>query len=418
VTARVQDYALPEQGFTFQSFPVQFWDLFGSSGTPVRATIADLGPLLLGRLLALNDTQSAVLTVVFKIAADEKLELTDLKDLRKTLEYAGNNAPRLSSAYGNLATASIGSIQRGLIALEQDGMDRFFGEPSLIIKDLLRVENGKGVINILASDRLMLSPKTYSAFLLWLLSKLFTTLPEIGDVDKPKLIFFFDEAHLLFSDAPKALLEKVEQVVRLIRSNGVGVYFISQNPSDIPDTVLGQLSNKIQHALRAYTPKDQKALKAAAASFRANPAFDSQKAIAELGTGEALISFLDAGGTPNPVERAFILPPQGQIGPLDAGERARIIAASLLQRVYAQAQDRESAYELLQERQKNTSDEKALAAQKKEEDKLRAEQEKIAHKEAQTQKAAAKATRDMVGSVVKSVGKPLLREFIKGLFKR
>lgn len=347
VAKRVDEYDLEEKGFKFQAFPVQFWDVFGQQGIPVRATIEDMGPLLLSRLLNLNDTQSAVLTILFKIAKDNDWELIDLKDLKKMLEYIGNDTSKFISSYGNISVASIGAIQRGLITLEQGGVGQFFGEPNLNIDDFIQTESGKGVINILASDKLMNSPKVYSTFLLWLMTKLFEVLPEIGDPDKPKMVFFFDEAHLLFNDAPKVLLEKIEQVVRLIRSKGVGIYFISQSPSDIPDTVLGQLGNRIQHALRAYTPKDQKALKVAAQTFRSNPAYDTEKAISELGTGEALVSFLDAKGVPQQVERAYILPPEGQIGPLDEAVRDKMIKSSLLYRFYAETKDRDSAYEKL-----------------------------------------------------------------------
>lgn len=347
VAKRVDEYDLEEKGFKFQAFPVQFWDVFGQQGIPVRATIEDMGPLLLSRLLNLNDTQSAVLTILFKIAKDNDWELIDLKDLKKMLEYIGNDTSKFISSYGNISVASIGAIQRGLITLEQGGVGQFFGEPNLNIDDFIQTESGKGVINILASDKLMNSPKVYSTFLLWLMTKLFEVLPEIGDPDKPKMVFFFDEAHLLFNDAPKVLLEKIEQVVRLIRSKGVGIYFISQSPSDIPDTVLGQLGNRIQHALRAYTPKDQKALKVAAQTFRSNPAYDTEKAISELGTGEALVSFLDAKGVPQQVERAYILPPEGRIGPLDEAVRDKMIKSSLLYRFYAETKDRDSAYEKL-----------------------------------------------------------------------
>ncbi|MDL2307505.1 DUF853 domain-containing protein [Desulfovibrio sp. OttesenSCG-928-C06] len=388
VMKRVSEYGLAEKGFAIQSFPVEFWDVFGESGAPVRATVQDMGPLLLSRLLNLNDTQSAVLTVVFKIATDEQLEIIDMKDLRRILEYAGANSKQYTARYGNISTASIGAIQRGLIALEHDGVDKFFGEPNLNIDDLIQTRDGKGVINILASDKLMNSPKTYSTFLLWLMSKLFEVLPEVGDPEKPKLVFFFDEAHLLFSDAPKALLEKIEQTVRLIRSKGVGIYFISQTPSDLPDSVLGQLGNRVQHALRAYTPKDQKALKAAAASFRANPGFDTETAISELGTGEALVSFLDAKGAPQPVQRAFIAPPQSQIGPLDAEQRAQMLEASMVNRFYSKTEDRRSAYEALNERLEGASSEQELTERKKAEEKARQEAEKEAEKQRKAEEKA------------------------------
>ncbi|NHZ92378.1 DUF853 family protein [Massilia sp. CCM 8733] len=328
--------------------PVTFWDVFGEAGHPVRATISDLGPLLLARMLNLNDTQEGVLQLVFKIADDNGLLLLDTKDLRSMLQHVGDNAADFLTTYGNISAASIGAIQRGLVALEQQGGDRFFGEPMLNIDDLLQTNaQGKGVVNILAADKLMNAPRLYAVFLLWLLSELFENLPEVGDLDKPKLVFFFDEAHLLFSEAPKPLLQKIEQVVRLIRSKGVGVFFITQNPLDIPDTVLGQLGNRVQHALRAYTPRDQKAVKAAAETFRPNPALDTAQVITELELGEALVSFLDEKGRPNVVERAFILPPASQIGPIDTAERQRAMAQSVVAGVYEQAIDRESAHELI-----------------------------------------------------------------------
>jgi DNA helicase HerA-like ATPase len=328
--------------------PVTFWDVFGEQGHPVRATISDLGPLLLARMLNLNDTQEGVLQLVFKIADDNGWLLLDTKDLRAMLQQVGDNAADYRTSYGNISAASIGAIQRGLIAIEEQGGDQFFGEPMLNIDDLLQTDAaGKGVINILAADKLMHSPRLYAVFLLWLLSELFEQLPEVGDLDKPKLVFFFDEAHLLFNDAPKPLLEKIEQVVRLIRSKGVGVFFVTQNPLDIPDTVLGQLGNRVQHALRAYTPRDQKAVKAAADTFRPNPALDTAQVITELGVGEALVSFLDEKGRPNIVERAFILPPASRIGPLDPATRKAAIAKSVVAGVYERAVDRESAHEII-----------------------------------------------------------------------
>ncbi len=327
--------------------PVVFWDVFGELGHPVRATISDMGPLLLGRLLNLNDTQSGVLQLVFKIADDQGLLLLDLKDLRAMVQHVGENAASFKTEYGNVSAASVGAIQRGLLTLEEQGGDVFFGEPMLDIEDLMQTQDGKGVINVLAAEKLMNSPRLYASFLLWLLAELFERLPEAGDLPKPKLAFFFDEAHLLFSEAPPALLEKVEQVVRLIRSKGVGVYFVTQNPLDIPDKVLGQLGNRVQHALRAFTPRDQKAVKAAADTLRANPAFSAETAITELGVGEALVSFLDEHGRPTVVERGFVLPPSSRIGPLTADERRAAIAASPIAGHYEKLVDRESAYEKL-----------------------------------------------------------------------
>ncbi|MGZ8155996.1 MAG: helicase HerA-like domain-containing protein, partial [Burkholderiales bacterium] len=301
--------------------PVAFWDVYGKAGHPVRATVSDLGPLLFARLLDLNDTQQGVLTLVFKIADDNNQLLLDLKDLRAMLQYVGENAKQFQTEYGNVSAASIGAIQRGLVELEHQGAELLFGEPALDINDLIQTDHGRGVINILAADQLMNSPKLYSTFLLWMLSELFEHLPEIGDPDKPKLVFFFDEAHLLFSDAPKALLEKIEQVVRLIRSKGVGVYFVTQNPLDVPESVLGQLGNRVQHALRAFTPRDQKAVKTAATTMRPNPGLDIEAAITELGVGEALVSFLDEKGRPAIVERVYVLPPASRIGPATPEER-------------------------------------------------------------------------------------------------
>jgi DNA helicase HerA-like ATPase len=335
----------------FEACPVVFWDVFGERGHPVRATISELGPLLLGRMLELNDIQQGVLTLVFKVADDQGLLLLDLKDLRAMLQFVGDNAAELKTRYGNVSAASVGAIQRGLLQIESQGGEKFCGEPALDISDLLQTTGGKGVVNVLAADKLVGSPLLYSTFLLWMLSELFENLPEVGDPEKPKLVFFFDEAHLLFKDAPKPLLDKIEQVVRLIRSKGIGVYFVTQNPLDVPDTVLGQLGNRVQHALRAFTPRDQKAVQAAADTMRANPKIDARTVITELAVGEALISFLDASGVPSVVERAFVLPPGIRLGAIDDAARARIIQASVLAGHYEKAIDRESAYERLQAKQ-------------------------------------------------------------------
>ncbi len=336
------------EDFAFAASPVVFWDVWGKSGHPARATISDMGPLLLGRMLNLNDTQQGVLTLAFKIADDNGLLVLDMKDLRAILQHLGENARDFQVRYGNISAASIGAIQRGLLTLDQQGGEALFGEPMLDIADLLQTDSaGHGVINILAADKLLNSPKLYSTFLLWLLSELYEQLPEIGDPEKPRLVFFFDEAHLLFSEAPKMLLERIEQVVRLIRSKGVGVYFVTQNPMDVPENVLGQLGNRVQHALRAFSPRDQKAVKAAAETMRANPRFSAEQAITELQVGEALVSFLDEKGRPNIVERAFILPPVSRIGPLSSGEREAVVKASVLYGHYEAALDRESAYEIL-----------------------------------------------------------------------
>jgi uncharacterized protein len=335
----------------FAACPTVFWDMYGVQGHPVRATVSDLGPLLLSRILGLNDTQEGVLTLTFKIADDRGLLLLDLKDLRALLQYVGDNAATFQTDYGNVSAVSIGAIQRGLLTLEQQGAERFLGEPMLNVDDLLQTaDGGKGVINILAADKLMQSPKVYSTLLLWLLSELYERLPEVGDPEKPKLVFFFDEAHLLFTDAPKPLLDKIEQVVRLIRSKGVGVFFVTQNPLDVPDTVLGQLGNRVQHALRAFTPRDQKAVKAAAGTMRPNPNFDTEKAIQEVGVGEAVVSFLDEKGRPGMVERVYVLPPASRMGPISPDERKAIVNASPVAGVYEKAIDRESAYEKLKGR--------------------------------------------------------------------
>ncbi|APV51803.1 ATP-binding protein [Betaproteobacteria bacterium GR16-43] len=339
--------ALAIEGFEYRAVPVTFWDVFGDAGHPVRTTVSEMGPLLLGRILDLNETQAGVLAAIFKIADDQGLLLLDLKDLRALLQFAGDNAAQFRTQYGNIATASVGAIQRGLLTLETQGGTKFFGEPALDLADLMQTVGGRGVVNILAADKLLSSPRVYSTLLLWLLSELFESLPEVGDPEKPKLVFFFDEAHLLFNDAPKELLTRIEQVVRLVRSKGVGVYFVTQNPLDVPDTVLGQLGNRVQHALRAFTPRDQAAVKAAATTFRPNPKVNVESAITELAVGEALVSFLDEKGRPEPVERAFIVPPGSRLGPVTADERGKAMAQSLVAGHYEKAVDRESAYEKL-----------------------------------------------------------------------
>jgi uncharacterized protein len=331
--------------------PTTLWDVFGQQGHPVRATISDMGPLLIGRMLALNDTQMGVLNIVFKIADDNGMLLLDLKDLRAMLQHVGDNAKQFTTEYGNISAASVGAIQRGLLQIESQGGEQFFGEPMLNIDDLMQTDGqGHGLINILAADKLMQSPRLYSTFLLWMLSELFEQLPEIGDPEKPKLAFFFDEAHLLFNDAPKVLVERIELVVRLVRSKGVGVYFVTQNPMDIPDSVLAQLGNRVQHALRAFTPKDQKAVKATAQTMRPNPEVNIEAAITELAVGEALISFLDEKGRPGITQRVYVIPPGSQIGPIEDTQRRSLIADSIVAGVYDKTVDRESAYEVLQAR--------------------------------------------------------------------
>ena len=341
---------LPEFGIEnpqFQSCPVRFFDVYGEQGHPMRSTISRMGPDMLGRLMDLNETQTGVLNIVFKIADDNGLLLIDLKDLRAMLNFVGQNAAEFTTKYGNVTSASVGAIQRALLALENQGADKFFGEPDFDIYDLLQCEGGKGIMNVLAADKLMLQPKLYSTFLLWLLSELYATLPEVGEMDLPKLVFFFDEAHMLFEGTSKALTDKIEQVIRLIRSKGVGIYFITQSPADIPENILGQLGNRVQHALRAYTPKDQKAVKAAADTFRANPDFSTYEAITSLSTGEALVSFLDEKGAPKVVERAKVVFPQSQVGAVTAQQREQCIRKSDIYGKYDTVVDRESAYETL-----------------------------------------------------------------------
>ncbi len=335
----------------FEECPVTFWDIFGQQGHPVRTTVSDMGPLLLSRLLNLNDVQSGVLTIVFRIADDGGLHLLDFKDLRSMAQYVGDHASEFETEYGRVSAASVGAIQRGLLTLEEQGADRFFGEPALNLDDLVQTDGrGRGMVNILAADKLMLTSRAYSTFLLWLMAELFERLPEVGDMEKPRLVFFFDEAHLLFADAPQVLLEKIEQVVRLIRSKGVGIYFVTQNPLDIPDVILGQLGNRVQHALRAFTPRDQRAVKAAAETFRQNPKVDVETVITQLGVGEALVSFLDEKGHPGVVERATVLPPHSRIGTITPPERERVIRGSLVFGHYERIIDRESAYEILKAR--------------------------------------------------------------------
>lgn len=344
--------------------PTTLWDVFGEQGHPVRATISDMGPLLLGRMLNLNETQAGVLNLVFKIADDRGLLLLDLKDLRAMLQYVGENASEFTTQYGNVSAASVGAIQRGLLQIETQGGSKFFGEPMLNLSDFMQTNSaGHGMVNILAADKLMNSPRLYATFLLWMLSELFEQLPEIGDPDQPKLVFFFDEAHLLFNEAPKVLVERIELVVRLVRSKGVGVYFVTQNPLDIPDSVLAQLGNRVQHALRAYTPRDQKAVKATAQTMRQKPGLDIETAITELAVGEALISFLDAKGRPNMTERAYVMPPGSQIGPISSPQRQTLRQDSLVAGIYEKEVDRESAYEILQARVQTSGASAATAGQ-------------------------------------------------------
>ena len=395
--------------FELRENPVVFWDIFGKQGHALRTTVSEMGPVLLARLMNLSDAQEGVLQIAFAVADDEGMLLLDMKDLRAMLNFVGDHAKELDE-YGHISRASVGAIQRKLLQLENDGADAFFGEPALDISDLMRTaRDGRGMVNILAADELMQSPKTYSTFLLWLLSELFETLPEVGDPDKPKLVFFFDEAHLLFDDAPKALIDKVEQVVRLIRSKGVGVYFITQNPMDVPVDILGQLGNRVQHALRAFTPKDQKAVKAAAQTFRENPAFDTQEAITQLGVGEGLVSTLQDKGVPSIVEQTLICPPCSRMGPIDAAERKAVMQDSPVAGSYDKAVDRESAYEILQKRA-----EKAEAAEKEE----TLERSQVKRKRSSTgnrQGFVEAAAKSVIRSVSSSIGRRLARELVRGL---
>ena len=388
---------LPEFGIEdpqFQSCPVRFFDVFGEQGHPMRATVSDMGPQLLGRLLELNETQTGILNIVFKIADDRGLLLLDMKDLRAMLDYVARNAAEFTTAYGNVTAASVGAIQRSLLTLENQGAEKFFGEPAFDVYDLLQCEGGKGIMNVLAADKLMLQPKLYSTFLLWLLSDLYARLPEVGDLDLPKLVFFFDEAHMLFADTSKALTDKIEQVIRLIRSKGVGIYFITQSPTDIPENILGQLGNRVQHALRAYTPKDQKAVRSAAQTFRTNPAFKTEDAILELETGEALVSVLDEKGAPSIVERAKILFPLSQIGAITEDQREDLIKKSRLYGRYEHAVDRESAFEVLLAQAEQAAKEAAAAA----------EEEQAARDAAAAEKEAAKAEKEEAKRRKNSIG--------------
>lgn len=424
--ARIKSLGI--DSIAFAASPTIFWDLFGQQGHPIRTTISEIGPLLLAQMLNLNDTQEGVLSAVFRIADDQGLLLIDFKDLKAMLSYVSDNATDLKAEYGNLSPASIGAIQRNLLALGDQGGEQFFGEPSLNILDFIQTDsNGHGYINLLAADKLMNTPKLYATFLLWMLSELFEQLPEVGDLDKPKLVFFFDEAHLLFDNASPALQQKIEQVVRLIRSKGVGIYFITQNPLDLPESVLGQLGNRVQHALRAFTPKDQKAVKTAADTFRANPEFKVDQAITELAVGEALISCLDEQGTPQIVERGWIMPPYSAFNPLTPNERKTLMAQSIVAGAYENAVDRDSAYEMLQRKvTENTAQQQAQAEaeqqeadakqQAKEQERLVREQQK-ADEEAQRDRE--KLTQDVIGTFAKSaartLGGPTGQKLVRGL---
>ena len=405
VDERVQKLGLKD--FSFEGYPAVFWDVFGEQGHPVRTTISEMGPLLLSRILMLNEIQSGVLNIVFKIADDNGLLLLDLKDLKAMAQFVGDQAEQFKTQYGNISAASIGAIQRNLLTLEEQGGDKFFGEPALNLQDFMQTDTaGKGIINILTADKLMQSPRLYATFLLWMLSDLFEQLPEVGDPEKPNLVFFFDEAHLLFDDAPKALVDKIEQVVRLIRSKGVGVYFVTQNPLDLPDTVLGQLGNRVQHALRAFTPRDQKSVKAAAETFRANPKLNVVKAITELEVGEALVSVLDEKGSPTIVERAFICPPHSRLSPLTSDERAQSIRGSVLYGHYEKTVDRESAYEKLKTRAEQMQAESPQEIQKR----------RAAEPKSQTEQLLGAAVKSAAHAIGSQLGRQIIRGVLGSIF--
>lgn len=419
IEARIQEFGMDRSALNFSGAPVRFFDVFGEQGHPMRTTISEMGPLLLSRLMDLNDTQEGVLNIVFRIADEKQLLLIDIKDLRAMLDWTSKNSKEYTSLYGNVSASSIGAIQRALLALESQGADKFFGEPAFNIFDLLQSEGGKGVLNILAADKLMMAPKLYSTFLLWLLSELYDQLPEVGDLPVPKFVFFFDEAHMLFEDAPKALKERVELVVRLIRSKGVGVYFISQSPADIPVEILGQLGNRIQHALRAFTPQDQKVVRAAAQTFRTNPKFNTEQAILELGTGEALVSFLDDKGSPSVVERAKMLFPLSQIGAIRDEQREALIKQSRLFGMYERQFDRDSAYERISGER---MEEQMMAAERERREMEYQREKKVAPSGTQRRAGSKSALDKAIGSAATSIGRSVGTQIVRGIlgaiFKR
>ncbi|MCR5254917.1 MAG: DUF853 domain-containing protein [Acetatifactor sp.] len=406
VNSRIESMGLKDAGFAFDSFPVNMWDVYGEKGMPLRTTVSEIGPLLLSRIMGLNDTQSDILNIIFKIADDEGLLLIDTKDLKSMIQYVGENRQNYATSYGNIAQASLNAITRGVVTLENEGADKFFGEPPLSIADFLCTDNrGRGMIQLLDCQKLILSPKMYSTFLLWLMSELFENLPEVGDCDRPKMVFFFDEAHMLFDSASKDLLDKIEQVVKLIRSKGVGIFFITQNPKDIPDGVLAQLGNKVQHALRAYTPAEQKGVKAAAQSFRENPEFDTYTVLQELSTGEALVSVLDEGGVPTIAKRVKICPPESYMGTIDDAERTRIINNSILYSRYSNFVDRDSAYEFLERRNAQIA-ENAIKEEELLNETKKREKEIEARKKA-SQKAVQSVAKTTAGTIGRQVGKTI-----------
>ena len=418
IEKRCAEWQMDTTSLKFEGCPVRFYDVYGEQGHPMRTTIEKMGPVLLARLLDLNDTQTGVLTLTFRIAKDEQLPLIDMKDLRLMLDYVAKDAKRYETTYGNISSASIGAIQRSLLALSEQGGDKFFGEPAFDIYDLLQTEGGRGVMNILAADKLMLQPKLYSTFLMWLLTDIYEKMPEIGDMELPKMVFFFDEAHMLFKDTSKALTDKIEQIVRLIRSKGIGVYFISQSPSDLPETILGQCGNRVQHALRAFTPKDQAAVKSAAQTFRPNPAFDTEREILELGTGEALVSFLDEKGAPSIVQRAKILFPLSQIGAITAEQRSAINSSSRISGKYDSAVDRESAFEQIvkkrEEAEKKATEMAAQEAKRKEEERKQKESSKKS-KKSSTGKSILTT---VIGTAVTYFAKTIATQLAKNLTKK
>lgn len=415
VGERVEQLGLSD--FAYRGYPVTFWDVFGTKGHPLRTTVSEMGPLLLARLLDLNDTQSGVLSMAFRIADDEGLLLLDLNDLRAMLVYLAENAKRFRAEYGNISAASVGAIQRGLLALEEQGADEFFGEPALNLDDLMQAGNGRGMINILAADRLLRSPRVYSTLLLWLLSELFEALPEVGDPEKPRLVFFFDEAHLLFDRAPRALVDKIEMVVRLIRSKGVGVYFVTQMPTDLPSEVLGQLGNRVQHALRAYTPRDREAVRTAARTFRENPDLDVETAVTDLGVGEALVSFLERKGAPGMVRRALVLPPHSRLGVLEPAEMDRLVRDSVLYGHYEQEIDPESAYEILTARRRDQEEQRQAQLRQQEREKEERKAARSSRSGSNRQGLVEAFAKSAIRSIGSAVGRRIVRGVLGGLLK-
>ena len=422
IEKRCAEWGMDTTTLKFEGCPVRFYDVYGEQGHPMRTTIEKMGPVLLARLMDLNETQTGVLTLTFRIAKDENLPLIDMKDLRLMLDYVAKNAKKYETTYGNVSSASVGAIQRALLALAEQGGEKFFGEPSFDIFDLLQTEGGRGVMNILAADKLMLQPKLYSTFLMWLLTEIYDKMPEIGDMELPKMVFFFDEAHMLFKDTSKALIDKIEQIVRLIRSKGIGVYFISQSPSDLPETILGQCGNRVQHALRAFTPKDQAAVKAAAQTFRPNPDFETEREILELGTGEALVSFLDEKGAPSVVQKAKILFPLSQIGAITAEQRSAINSSSRISGKYETVVDRESAFEqIVKQREaaeKQAAEAKAKEAEEKEAARKAKEEERQSAKKSSRSSAKKSIFASVLGTAVTYFAKTVATQLARNLTKK